>query len=265
MSEFSNTETICNKVNGMTYTDIIVHSLDQLASNITILHIILLIVAYKLVHFLHRQYIYYTMRSKNLKKIAARQRIVSKLYGDDCAYSRCAEDIGHNIPIEMAKNLPKMDMHDILSLLDNKEVTSLQMVKFFHHRSRTVGYKLKNLCDSLYEEAIELAKSADKLRSTGNYDKKLKPFLGVPISLKESILIAGKETTAGFANRLGDYPNETCAVVPLLISLGAIPIVRSNIPQFLMAMEGINEIYGTCENPHDRERSSGGSSSGEGS
>lgn len=155
-------------------------------------------------------------------------------------------------------------MHDILSLLDKKTITSVQLVKWAHNRSRTVGLKLNAIVDSLYEEALEQAKLADQLRETGTYNKSQKPFLGIPISVKEEYSMANKEITAGFGNRLGDKPTETCPLILGLIELGAIPIVRSNVPQFLMATEGINEIYGTTKNPHNPERSSGGSSSGEG-
>ena len=111
-----------------------------------------------------------------------------------------------------------------------------------------------------------MADQADQLRASGKWDPETKPFLGVPISLKESIFIAGRDTTAGFAARLFEpiTKAEECPLYDRLIRLGAIPIVRSNFPQFLMACEGYNDIYGVTKNPHDLARSPGGSSSGEG-
>ena len=43
-----------------------------------------------------------------------------------------------------------------------------------------------------------------------------------------------------------------------------IPFVRTNVPQALLISETMNEIWGTCSNPHDVTRSPGGSSGGEG-
>ena len=51
----------------------------------------------------------------------------------------------------------------------------------------------------------------------------------------------------------------------VFIGFGAIPFVKSNIPQLLMIPETINNFYGRSLNPHNLERSSGGSSGGEAS
>lgn len=45
---------------------------------------------------------------------------------------------------------------------------------------------------------------------------------------------------------------------------GAIPFVKTNIPQLLMIPESWNSIFGTAKNFHDYGRTSGGSSGGEG-
>lgn len=45
---------------------------------------------------------------------------------------------------------------------------------------------------------------------------------------------------------------------------GGIIIVRTNLPQFAMTFESVNDIYGRVTNPYDLNRTSGGSSGGEG-
>lgn len=50
----------------------------------------------------------------------------------------------------------------------------------------------------------------------------------------------------------------------LLRDAGAIPFVRSNVPQALMLPETDNNVWGRTSNPWDVSRSVGGSSGGEG-
>ena len=45
---------------------------------------------------------------------------------------------------------------------------------------------------------------------------------------------------------------------------GAVPFIRTNIPQTMMSLGSHNPIYGLTRNPLDSTRSPGGSSAGEG-
>jgi len=51
--------------------------------------------------------------------------------------------------------------------------------------------------------------------------------------------------------------------VQFYIDEGAIPIVKSNVPQGLISNCTMNEIYGVAKNPYNQERTTGGSSGGE--
>ena len=53
-------------------------------------------------------------------------------------------------------------------------------------------------------------------------------------------------------------------VLQRLKELGANPFCLTNVPQTMMSFGSSNPIYGATTNPHDRTRSPGGSSSGEG-
>lgn len=56
---------------------------------------------------------------------------------------------------------------------------------------------------------------------------------------------------------------EENVLVQVLKKQGAIPFVRTNVPQTLMTFECSNSLYGTTKNPHDPTRIPGGSSGGE--
>lgn len=61
------------------------------------------------------------------------------------------------------------------------------------------------------------------------------------------------------------YPDD-CVMVKVLQHQGAVPFVRTNIPQTMMAWETVNPIFGQTINPHELHmpyRTVGGSSGGE--
>ena len=110
------------------------------------------------------------------------------------------------------------------------------------------------------ERASRDAKRADEavaLRKT------LGPLHGVPITIKSSIDVAGLRCETGSRLRQGHIAASDAPVVSRLKSAGAIVLGNTNVPEFLMAWETRNPLYGTTNSPWDVERTPGGSSGGE--
>ena len=55
---------------------------------------------------------------------------------------------------------------------------------------------------------------------------------------------------------------DSLCIVPLL-EAGGIPLVRGNLPQIAFSIHSKNPIWGCAQNPHDLQRSCGGSSGGD--
>lgn len=87
---------------------------------------------------------------------------------------------------------------------------------------------------------------------------------GIPISIKETLGMAGQDITQG--SRLGTiiHQTEDSVIVEKLKAEGAIIIARSNIPEYAMALESDNLLYGRTNNPLNLDSTCGGSSGGEG-
>jgi Asp-tRNA(Asn)/Glu-tRNA(Gln) amidotransferase A subunit family amidase len=80
------------------------------------------------------------------------------------------------------------------------------------------------------------------------------PLHGVPLSLKESYEMQGHDVTLGIA-KLSSVPcRETEALVRCLISAGAVPFCRTNLPQTMLSFGCSNPIYGVTSNPYDVTR-----------
>ncbi len=90
------------------------------------------------------------------------------------------------------------------------------------------------------------------------------PLHGVPFSIKDSIDVAGVKTTAGTLGRRNAPPaRKNATLVDRLVQAGAVPIVKTNLPDLLFSFETDNLIYGRTNNPYDLTRTPGGSSGGE--
>lgn len=68
----------------------------------------------------------------------------------------------------------------------------------------------------------------------------------------------------GFSRLLQKPASRDCDVVALLKTAGAIPIVKTNVPQTMFSFECCNPVFGRTVNPYNGAFTSGGSSGGEG-
>jgi Asp-tRNA(Asn)/Glu-tRNA(Gln) amidotransferase A subunit family amidase len=86
---------------------------------------------------------------------------------------------------------------------------------------------------------------------------------GVAISIKSCIDVAGWPCPAGSRLRADYVAGEDAVLVARLRAAGAILIGNTNVPEFLMAYETDNVLFGKTSNPWELSRSAGGSSGGE--
>ncbi|KAH8655177.1 amidase [Xylariales sp. PMI_506] len=89
------------------------------------------------------------------------------------------------------------------------------------------------------------------------------PLAGIPISLKDTIVVGGFDSSVGYSSFIGNKTVEDGAVVRLLKDAGAIPYVKTNLPITLLSFESTNDVWGRCTNPHNNKYSPGGSTGGE--
>jgi Asp-tRNA(Asn)/Glu-tRNA(Gln) amidotransferase A subunit family amidase len=89
------------------------------------------------------------------------------------------------------------------------------------------------------------------------------PLAGIPVSLKDSIVVAGNDSTIGYSRYAGVEADTDGVMVRLLKEAGAVPFVKTNLPITLLSFESANDVWGTTTNPHNRHYSPGGSTGGE--
>ncbi|EJD43785.1 general amidase [Auricularia subglabra TFB-10046 SS5] len=153
------------------------------------------------------------------------------------------------------------DIGALLSRLASGEWSAYDVTLAYYKRA-VVAQQLTNCLTEIFvERALKRAKELDDhLAKTG---LPVGPLHGLPVSLKDQFSIEGLDTTMGYTSWIGKPAAKNCTLVDLLLAAGAVPFVRTNVPQTLMWPETFNFIFGRTLNPHNRTLTSGGSSGGE--
>ena len=110
----------------------------------------------------------------------------------------------------------------------------------------------------VFEDAREAARAADARRAAGEDT----PLLGIPLAIKDNILIQGKKVSAASNILSGYVASYTATAAERLQKEGAVFLGRTNMDEFAMGGSTENSAFGVTKNPHDLSRVPGGSSGG---
>ncbi|KAI7499101.1 amidase family protein [Hortaea werneckii] len=155
------------------------------------------------------------------------------------------------------------NMVELVQQLASRSMSSTEVTTAFCKRAAIAQQLTSCLTETFFEAALTRAKECDAYLAS--HKKPLGPLHGVPISLKDSFNVKDVRSTIGFVSFLDhDAATDDAALVKILLSLGAVPYVKTNIPQTLMTADSHNNIFGRCLNPHKLSLTAGGSSGGEG-
>ncbi|OJJ50111.1 hypothetical protein ASPZODRAFT_89951 [Penicilliopsis zonata CBS 506.65] len=152
---------------------------------------------------------------------------------------------------------------ELLAQLAAGTVTSVAVTTAFCKRAAIAQQLTSCLTETFFPAALERAQHADDhLKRTGTT---LGPLHGLPISIKDCFNVKGLQATIGYVSLLAVPPaTANSAIVDLLLDLGAVLYVKTNIPQTMMTADSENNIFGRTLNPHNTRLTAGGSTGGEG-
>ncbi len=141
--------------------------------------------------------------------------------------------------------------------LDSKEFSSVDLAKAYLDEIEKKNPEL-NAYLEVYDDVLEQAKIADEKLAQGEKH----PLLGIPLAIKDVILIEGRKVTAAskiLQNYVAPYD---ATVIGRLKNQGAVFLGRTNTDEFAMGGSTENSAFGVTKNPNDLSRVAGGSSGG---
>src|SRR5215470_20118681 len=146
----------------------------------------------------------------------------------------------------------------LLSALRTGSISSAELTDLYIRRIERHDGRLNAVVVRDFERARAQAKAADQARARGDNPS----LLGLPITLKESINVAGLGTTCGVPDWKGYVSPHDAPATARTRAAGAVLLGKTNIPPMLADWQSDNPIFGRTNNPWDVGRTPGGSSGG---
>jgi aspartyl-tRNA(Asn)/glutamyl-tRNA(Gln) amidotransferase subunit A len=122
--------------------------------------------------------------------------------------------------------------------------------------------KSLNAFITIFDKRTSFAISKVTLDSRSEQLLRKFPLLGIPLTVKDNIFIAGHRTTAGSAVFQDFIPSVNADIVDSAVAIGCIPIGKTNMHELAMGATSSSSFFGPVRNPKDSKRISGGSSGG---
>ncbi|CAG9772552.1 unnamed protein product [Ceutorhynchus assimilis] len=172
-----------------------------------------------------------------------------------------------NLP-PIRNDLLKISATELASKIRRKQISSLDICEAYIERVKEVNPTLNAVVEDRFNEALKEAKQVNSYLQTTSLSEaeleKIKPLLGVPVTIKEACAVKGMTHCTGSLSRLGFTAENDAEAVAKLKCAGAIVLLVSNTPELCLSWETFNYITGRTNNPYDPTCTSGGSSGGEG-
>ncbi len=148
---------------------------------------------------------------------------------------------------------------ELADMLAAGEVTSVELTEACLERIEKVDGKVRAFLFVDAEGALETAREVDARRAAG---EKLHRLAGVPIAIKDNIVVRGKPTTCASKILEGWLPPYDATVITKIKEAGLPILGKTNMDEFAMGSSTEHSAYQTTRNPWDLERIPGGSGGG---
>lgn len=144
-------------------------------------------------------------------------------------------------------------------LIRRREIGALELLDLYLERIERFNPELNAVIWLDSERARVRAREADKALDR---DEVWGPLHGLPMTVKDTLEVAGMPTTSGNPVYKHYIPKANAPAVQSLIEAGVVIFGRTNVPRDAGDWQSYNTLYGTTHNPWNPRRTPGGSSGG---
>ena len=136
---------------------------------------------------------------------------------------------------------------------------AVELAASYYDRIAQVNPRLNVYLSLTKERALAAAVRVDALAAKGD---PLPPLAGIPVGIKDVLVMRGAPATAGSKILEGYRPPYDATAVSKLEAAGAVLLGKLNCDEFAMGSSNENSAFGPVRNPVDTDRVPGGSSGG---
>jgi amidase len=159
----------------------------------------------------------------------------------------------------VSEELVSKSAGDLAQLIKSRAVSVIEIIESHLDRIDQINPAL-NAIVTINPQIMDLARAAENELAAGRV---MGPLHGVPLTVKDTIATAGIRSTSGSRLRAEYVPDSDAQVVERLRRAGAIILGKTNTSEMAIPYETDNPVFGRTNNPHDLNRTCGGSSGGE--
>jgi amidase len=159
----------------------------------------------------------------------------------------------------MSDEFVKLSAAKLAAMIHARAVSPVEVVEAHLRRIEQLNPML-NAIVTLAPDVIERAQEAEAAIMRGEVAGSLH---GVPFTVKDTIETKNIVTTSGSLLRVSHVPDKDAPAVARMKAAGAILLGKTNVPEMAIPYECDNPVFGRTNNPHDLNKTSGGSSGGE--
>ncbi|MFZ9129027.1 MAG: amidase family protein, partial [Pseudomonadales bacterium] len=140
-----------------------------------------------------------------------------------------------------------------------KALSSRELTELYIQRIEQYDEQINAVVVRTFDAALAAADAADQALAQG---RDLGPLHGVPMTIKESYVLADTPATWGLEAFKANVSKTDGLAVSRFKEAGAHFLGKTNVPVDLADFQSYNPIYGVTGNPWDTNRTPGGSSGG---
>jgi amidase len=153
-----------------------------------------------------------------------------------------------------------LSARELAGLIRSRQLSARDVMAAHLSRIERINPVINALVARLDDRAcLALADEADCALASG---RAVGPLHGLPWAFKDLEAAVGFPFTNGSPIYKTNMPATDTVIVERIRRAGALPIGKTNVPEFGMGSHTYNRVYGTTRNPFDPSKSAGGSSGG---
>src|SRR5262252_2544613 len=156
-------------------------------------------------------------------------------------------------------NLKNITADKLVALYKNRDLTVTEVVRGVYEEIERIDKDVRAFLWLCPDRALDEARRLDARIAAG---EQVEALAGVPVAIKDNIVVRDMPATCGSKILEGYIPPYTATAVERLRGAGAIVVGKTNCDEFGMGSTTENSGFFITRNPHNLERVPGGSSGG---